>query len=91
MDWAEFEASLERLGLQKRQFAELMGVAPASLSRWRRGVPVPVQRYLREREKNVQLHEALMEIRATAACSEGVDFYVMLADEGLAKADRIGA
>ena len=33
--------------------------------------------------ENKRMREALKEIRNVAECSEGVEFYVMLADEGL--------
>ena len=34
-------------------------------------------------EENERMREALQEIRDVAACSEGVEFYVMIADRGL--------
>ena len=38
------------------------------------------------REDNERMREALQEIRDVAACSEGVEFYVMIADRGLGNA-----
>jgi hypothetical protein len=37
-------------------------------------------------EDNERMREALQEIRDVAACSEGVEFYVMIADRGLGNA-----
>ena len=57
-----FNETLKMLGMKKSELARTLGVAPATISRWKDDPPQYVWAYLNERKKIVAAERRIMDV-----------------------------
>ena len=57
-----FNETLKMLGMKKSELARTLGVAPATISRWKDSPPRYVMAYLEEKKKNVVAERRVVDV-----------------------------